>query len=333
VALVAVCFCWVAPGARSADSVGRPPGLTIYFHRSGEAAHVLSDGRYAFAAPANPSQPGVLFDDLHHRERTIAQHGCLVSGSEIFGGVLGFDCSRSEPDRARVLLIASREWRTVTVSPQIVSPCGSITYCDGGSQLVDTGSDWLEFSESTCPLGEHCSSRSVFQNIYTGRVLPDPAVQGGHEMANLDSPQLAEPVCPPLAVPRGFNIFTQPGPGILRFDGRFALASSPVPRGGSRTYLQECGTHLRQLLESANPDQATGPLAANLDAVVWQQTQLNLHVEFLPSLKRYLVRLPRGLQVISALALTATRLYVVSRSGKLWIAPFPAEPPSALRMP
>jgi hypothetical protein len=152
-------------------------------------------------------------------------------------------------------------------------------------------------------------------------------------MANLDSPQLSEPVCSPLAVPRGFNIFTQPGPGILRFDGRFALASSPGLRGGSQTYLQECGTHLHQLLESPNADQEAGPLAANLDAVVWQQTQLNLHVEFLPSLKRYLVRLPRGLQVISALALTATRLYVVSRSGKLWIAPFPAEPPSALRVP
>ena len=61
---------------------------------------------------------------------------------------------------------------------------------------------------------------------------------------------------------------------------------------------------------------------------MWQQNQLNLHVEFLPSLKRYLVRLPVGLDVISALALTATRLYVVSQSGKLWIAPFPAEAPS-----
>jgi hypothetical protein len=332
-ALVAVCLCWVAPGARSAVPVRPTPRLTISLQRSGEAAHVLSDGRYAFAAPANPAQPGVLFDDLHKRQRTIAQQGCLISGSEIFGGVLSFDCSSSEPGHVRVYLIASREWRQVTVSPQIVSPCGSIRYCDGGSELVDAGSDWLEFSDSTCPMGEHCSSRNIFQNIYTGHVLPDPAVQGGHKIANLDSPQLAEPVCSPPTVPRGFNIFTDPGPGILHLDGSFALASSPGPRGGSRTYLEECGTRLHELLETANADQQLGPLAANLHALVWQQTQLNLHVEFLPSFKRYLVRLPRGLQVISALALTATRLYVASQSGKLWVAPFPTGPPPALHAP
>jgi hypothetical protein len=225
VALLAVCLCWVAPGARSAVQVSRPPGLTISFHRSGEAAHVLSDGRYGFAAPANPAQPGVLFDDLHGRQRKITQRGCLVSGSEILGGVLGFDCSSSESGHARVYLIGSQGWRTVTVSSQIVSPCGSIPYCDGGSQLVDAGSDWLEFSESTCPMGEHCSSRNVFQNISTGRVLPDPSVQGGHKIANLDSPQLAEPVCSPLTVPRGFNIFSKAISYDFREDSRLSRLS------------------------------------------------------------------------------------------------------------
>jgi hypothetical protein len=230
-------WCWPAVGtARQAHHRTGAPVLSTVFRRYGTAAELLSDGRFAFAAPANVNEAGVLFDDRDHRQTKVAQDGCGVAGSEILGGVLAFDCWRSRESAPNVYEIAARRRRSVALNQSITDPCGIDSECENITAVANAGSDWLEFSESACPGDEHCTFWNAFENIQTGAVEPDPAVEGGHEMADLDSPQLAHPICSPLTVPEGFNIYTAPGPGELTFEGRFALATSPGPEGGSQVH-------------------------------------------------------------------------------------------------
>ncbi len=331
VALLGLSCSSAVAAAKSHYRRGRLTVLKTTFQQHGEAAALLSNQRYAFAAPTNLNEPGVLFDDLDHQRQSVSQNGCAVTGSQIFADVLAFDCWRSQRTAPELYLIASHTRRTVPLSPRITSPCAPASpFCDINSDLVDAGSEWLEFSEANCPMGEHCSVQSIFQNLQTGKVSSDPAVQGGHELADLDSPHLAYHICSPLTIPEGFNIYAAPGPGELRFEGRFALASSPGPKGGSQTYLEECGTHLHQLIEANNAAVNPGPIAFSPHAIVWQQGEQDLNLELLPSRRRFLLRLPRPVNpTASALALTDRHLYVLDQANKLWITPLPARRPRA----
>jgi hypothetical protein len=323
-------WCWPAAAtARQARQRTGAPVLNTVFRRSGTAAELLSDGRFAFAAPAAVNEAGVLFDDRAHRQTKVGQDGCVAAGSEIFGGVLAFDCWRSRESAPEVYVIASGRRRSVALSQSITDPCGLDSECENVTAVANAGSDWLEFSESACPGDEHCTFWNAFENIQTGAVEPDPAVEGGHEMADLDSPELAQPICSPLTVPEGFNIFTAPGPGELTFEGRFALATSPGPNGGSRTYLEQCGTRLHQLIESNGPATQASPVAASPHAIVWQQTPANLTLEFLPSRRRFAIKLPKTAgPIVTELALTDNHLYAIGQANTLWRAPFPGSRPS-----
>lgn len=115
------------------------------------------------------------------------------------------------------------------------------------------------------------------------------------------------------------------------FEGQFALSVGAGPHGGSQTYLERCGTHLHQLIESNDVGQAAaGPvaLAASPHAIVWQQTPGSLNLEFLPSRRRFRVRLPPAATAwVSELALTDNHLYVLDAANDLWITPLPTQPP------
>jgi len=331
-AIIATLGLWCWPGVATARGAHRRSGapiLSTVFRRYGTAAELLSDARLAFAAPANVNEAGVLFDDRDHRQIKVAQDGCGVAGSEIFGGVLAFDCWRSRESAPELYVIASRRRRTVALSPSITDPCGVAPACENVTAVANAGSDWLEFSESACPGDEHCSFWNVFENIQTGAVERDPAVEGGHEMADLDSPELAHPICPPLTVPEGFNIFTAPGPGELTFQGRFALATSPGPEGGSQTYLEHCDTRLHQLIESNGPATQASPIAASPHAIVWQQAPAKLTLEFLPSQRRFAINLPKTAgPIVGELALTDNHLYAIGQADTLWRATLPDGPQS-----
>lgn len=318
---------WSWPAVTSARGTRQrtgPPVLSTKFRAYGTAAELLSDGRFAFAAPANANEPGVLFDDRQRRQIKVAQDGCGVAGTEIFGGVLAFDCWRARQSAPQLYVISSRRRRTVALDPSITDPCGLDSECENITAVANAGSDWLQFSESACPGDEHCTFWNEFENIHTGAVEPDPAVEGGHEIADLDSPELAQPICSPLTIPEGFNIFTAPGPGELTFQGRFALATSPTPKGGSQTYLEECGTRLHQLIESTGPGAQTEPVASSPHAIVWQQTPAELTLEFLPSRRRFAIHLPNTVgPIVTELALTDNHLYATGRADTLWRAPSP----------
>jgi hypothetical protein len=284
------------------------------FTQRGTAFAVISDRRYAFAAPMIETAPGVLFDDLHHRRMTISGPACALAGGPIAGGVLPFNCSQSIVPAPELYVIASRRWRSVAANSSIAYPCGAGVACDTRYTLTGAGSRWLQFRQDQCPQGEHCGSVNVFENIQTGAVAQDPAVQGGNQLPNLDSPQLAQRICSPLTIPAGFNLYGAPGRGDLTIDGQFAVASTPGPRGGSRTYLERCGTHLHQLIASTNAAESPGPVAVAISphAIVWQQSPPDINVEFLPSRRRYRLRLPRTANpIVSELALTDNHLEVV----------------------
>ena len=171
----------VCASASAASHRGRRglPVLHLEFRQHGYAAKLLSNGRYAFAAPSNTAAPGILFDDLRHRERAVAQDGCGAAGSVIFGGVLAFDCWRSSRAAPEVYSIASGSRRAVPLDPSITDPCGSASECSSATAVQSAGSTWLAVSVSICPGGEHCASRTVFQNRFTGAVKQDPAVGRG----------------------------------------------------------------------------------------------------------------------------------------------------------
>lgn len=180
VALLGLSCSLAVAAAKSPDRRGRISVLKTTFRQHGEAAVLLSNQRYAFVAPANVNEPGVLFDDLDHQQQSVPQNGCGVTGSRIFGNVLAFDCWRAQRTAPELYLIASHTRRTVPLSPRITSPCAPASpFCDSNSYLMDAGSDWLKFSQANCPMGEHCSLQSIFQNIQTGMVSSDPAVQVG----------------------------------------------------------------------------------------------------------------------------------------------------------
>ncbi|MEO8969113.1 MAG: hypothetical protein ABI355_15855 [Solirubrobacteraceae bacterium] len=314
------------PGAMAQANVRpRTPLLPTTFRQHGSAGYLVSNQRYALAASAELSTPGVLFDDSKHQQVSVGQPGCVPSDSQIEGGVIVFRCVQSATAAPLLYRITTRTWRPVPVNPFISDPCSGAPYCGVALDPTAAGTDWIEFSRGACPGGEHCVFSNVFQNLQTGAVAQDPAVQGGNREADLNSPQLARRICRPLTVPKGFNIFAAPGPGDLRFEGAFALATSPGPQGGSETYLGRCGTHLHQLVMSNSSSTNPGPIAAAPHAIVWQQRELTL--EYLPSRRRFGLRLPRSVTAgPAALALTDSRLYAIDHTGKLWITPLPMLP-------
>jgi hypothetical protein len=302
----------------------------------GTAAGLLADDRYAFASSVTAYAPGVLFDDEQNRLETVGRPGCLSPGSQVFddhiiGGLLAFNCSGSAIPQPELYDIASRSWRSVPLSSSS-NPCGPNPICDVTTYVTSAGSRWLQIEQLDCPEGEHCSYNNVFQNIQTGVVAQNPAVPGGHRLANLNAAHLSQRVCSPITIPEGFNIFSAPGPGDLTFEGQFALASSPGPNDTFPTYLEKCGTHLHQLIQSPNGAQGIRPIASSPHAIAWQQTRSTLNVEFLPSRQRFVIDVPFTADPgISQLALTDNRLYVIDGSNKLWISPVPTTPPGTSR--
>lgn len=333
-AAVALLFAAAPAGAsapRSGGSRGGVPVLKVGFHAAGIASILITGQRYAFAAPVNLESSGTLFDDQTGRRLPIHLGGCAPAGSVIFGQVLAFDCWHPLQQPLRLYSITSATWQAITPGPDITACQAYMGVCPW--QLTAAGSSWLEINKSTCEMDDHCTFENLFQNIRTGDVVNDPAVQGGHQIGDVDAPQLVQRLCSPLTVPPGFNIFSAPGPGPIQLDGRFAIASRPGPQGGSEAYLEECGTHLLQLLAPYRPAEYASPVASNRHALVWQTRTDSLSVEFLPSRRRFLVPLPKAVQGYLQPALTDRRLYVLqggylNENERLWTASFPSKPPT-----
>jgi hypothetical protein len=186
-----------------------------------------------------------------------------------------------------------------------------------------------------CP-GNHCSSSPEFQNLHTGTVR-DKDPTGGSTILDLNSPSLSQRLCSPLRVPRYYDIFSGFGPGSMVPDGKFAIALGTDNSGIGLIYLERCGAHLHRLLTKAPYTGPPPPWAANGTSVVWQSARNELAGVFLPSLRRFTIRLPAaalptGCQApdlrtcFTEIALTAKHLYLLDAGDGLWTAKSPSAP-------
>ncbi|MGN6870147.1 MAG: hypothetical protein ACTHMY_17295 [Solirubrobacteraceae bacterium] len=193
--------------------------------------------------------------------------------------------------RGELYLPASDEWRAITVAAACRRVCVPLA----------VGTDWIEYDKRSRRRGD----RFIFQNIATGALLGDPT--NATTVADLDSPVLAQPVCPPLRVPRH---------GTLTLNGRFAVAA-----GATGTFIEKCGTHLRVPVSSENVAAAPG-------SFVWLTSATRpMSGVLLPSLKRFTVAAPTVHVYLVDVELSSRHIYVTVSTGgggaDVWSAPAP----------
>lgn len=168
--------------------------------------------------------------------------------------------------------------------------CITLTGC---VRLDGLGADWVSIEPPSAD-PEHSVQQYDYQNLLTGATSRDPS--NLHTTIDLNSPNLALKVCSPLSVPRddgnveGTEV---PGWGTVVFDGRFAIAT-----GRDGVYLERCGTRFRQFL-TFTAGSFCGhpgcPPAANAHAVVWQLAPGKLAGVLLPSLQKFVIRIPASI--------------------------------------
>jgi hypothetical protein len=135
---------------------------------------------------------------------------------------------------------------------------------------------------------EHCGILA-FQNLATGTVQTnDPSTAS--TALDLSSPTLTRKLCPDVTAPVQAPVSgDQAAPlarGLVTSDGRFQIVSDY-----DVSYLQECGTRLKQFLTYTCELYPCAP-AANSRAVIWQSKPGRLTGVLLPSLKRFDVDVP-----------------------------------------
>ncbi len=109
--------------------------LGTRFVRDGSAVRVIANERYAFAVPRGIARAGRLFTEGTRRVRTVAPDGCDPTGSEIFGGVLAFDCWSAMRSAPQIYSIATGMWRSVPLAAGVDPTCGDLDMC--GVALTD----------------------------------------------------------------------------------------------------------------------------------------------------------------------------------------------------
>ena len=320
VVLIAAAAVWVVPAAASAHRTARPAAaktlrLQPAFHRLGSAAYVITTGRFVFAASLffSTQALGVLIDEQTGKRTALSPPaGCvgptgpLPTGPEIMGGPwLLVDCSDALSSELKLYRLTSGTWSTVAPDPSIEQFCGApgMSTC----YPLAVGARWVQFDEACY----HCRDTDVFQNLQSGILRSDP--RNASTIVDLNSPALAKRVCRPLRVAPGGSLF---------FDGSFAIAGSL-----HGAYLERCGTRLHERVDPA------GTATANVHAIVWQSgnTRLvgphQLSGVFLPSRRRFVIRIPAFIDYPNQIVLSSRHLYVVDNNS-VWVATSPRPPRS-----
>ncbi len=198
--------------------------------------------------------------------------------------------------------LATGQWRTLATP----AACHHHVRTGPTCEPAAVGTDWIKYDESSVRLGD----RWLFQNVVTGAVRTDPT--NAHTLPDLDSPRLAEHVCPPLRVPSARS------GAALALDGRFGVLTTS--RG---LFLEHCATHMRQLLTDAAPWATAAP-----GEIMWISRPTGpLHGIFLPSRRAFTVTHPPGADAAD-MAISARHIYLIGQTRRgtprLWAAPLSA---------
>ncbi len=194
------------------------------------------------------------------------------------------------------------------------------------------GADWIRWDASCY----HCADTYLFQNIHTGNLRGDPA--NATTFTDLDSPALAHRTCSGVRLMHE-SLPNVPPWGPLTPYGQFALVIGGTGQIYPAVFLERCGTHMRRLLASPNPEVGDPPLASNSRMIVWRAVPGRLTGLFLPSLQTFTIPLPSAIvnsgspndNPVPALGLTSRALYV-NGAQALWRTVSPtALPPNTNR--
>jgi len=143
-------------------------------------------------------------------------------------------------------------------------------------------------------------------------------------------------VCRPLSVPAVSTAYDS-GWGSLSFDAGFAIAS-----GTGGAYLERCGSRLHEFLTFTAPASGDCPHLAcapvsNSREIIWQSASGRLSGIFLPNRQRFTIPVPENVDPLAGgfandhlytLALTSTRLYLLTPENGIWSTPAPPSPSS-----
>lgn len=259
---------------------------------------MATNGPYTVLWSGRRGEVGTFIDEQTGRRRRVTLPAGCRSGGRV-SPVLGDSWLLADCGHGRVDLYspAGHEWRAVTVAPA----CRNYKSKAGGCIPIAVGTDWIEYDKQSIRLGDSF----IFQNLATGAVRRDPT--NTTTLPDLDSPVLAQRVCPPLRVPPH---------GTLTFDGRFALAE-----GAAGTFIEKCGSHLHVAVSSDT-------VAAAPDSIVWSVSPTSAPSGvFLPSLRRFTIAPPPGHSFIVDVELGIRHIYITVATGgggaDVWSAPAP----------
>ena len=328
--VVCVLAVFVAAPLASATARKSSPGLSKVkwrlVVRSGlggaiGGAGVVANDRYAAFVHGSVYLPDqlTLIDEQTGSRRQLSGPDCASPVPMTFGGPwLMVTCPGVAGLAATYQLynLSDGSWAPFQISSQCRGFCGPVA----------VGRYWVKIvSDEGSPAG-YPFSDYYLQNIATGQFERDPATPGGTVFDDLSASSGSVPLCPPLQYP---SVFPREGPflGQLTFYGQFAmtfgqeLEGSPAYPGVETSSLRRCGSKLNLVISA---DGHT-PVASSR-AVVTTRDDITFHGLFLPSLRRFTIRLPLSLQGDpSLLAVTDRTIYIGTFYGpaQLWAATVP----------
>jgi hypothetical protein len=291
---VLTCLIALSTSAGARGSVVRVPLLRPRFSAL-PYSNATTVGRYTIFDTGTTGSATVVFDEHTNAWTTVVlPSDCRAPlSAAIAGGLWLLEyCTKSTVD---VYSLAANAWRTLAIPAVCLDT-------PGAECLPDTvGSDWIEYDESSVRLGDVF----VFQNITTGQVRANPA--NARTVPDVNSPELAEHLCPPVR---------RPAKGTITPDGQFAIATGPTG-----TFLEHCGTSLHLVLDNSPF------LTISARALFWLAGAHGpIDGMLLPSLRRFAIAGPPG-DLISV-SVSYQHLYVEASASpssltRVWSAPLP----------
>ncbi len=336
-----VAACASGPGFATAVPVGSVMLHPRWRLIASGVSQVAASDRYA--AFGSISGKATLINEPTGRRRQLPAPGCPYGlGMISFGGPwLMSTCGSSYGEGngykppAYLYSLSRRKWSSVRGSG-IENSCAPTDVADVTCTVIGIGARWIEFEHYELYLtGQPCppcssSTTYILQSLQdSNTTVEDSATPGGKIIADLSSRSGTRRLCWPLRVPPSGP--PPAGPGTLTFHGSFAIASGFDPEGHPYATLERCRSRLHIPL----PVAPTLPVASS-HAVIWQTADNELAGLYLPSLRRFTLRLPASSSPTRAVALSQRTLYILegqptSAGGQLRATMIPSAPTSPRR--
>jgi hypothetical protein len=325
----------IASGVTTGHAVARAarPPLTLpaRFTRVGSGELIGGERRSLVFNPQTST--GLLIDGTTGRRTRVSVPGC-AGPAAISATTIVFGCGTGAGASYQLYDIATGRLRPLELNSSLAPGCAPLT--PSCLQITGVGADWVSVL-APCDEDEQCAESYSLENLATGAVVPDPT--SATTAIDLDVASGGRRLCHPVTVPpNAQDIEGGRTPfGSVASAGRFQIATS-----NAGSFLDQCGVALHQFLTyTSYPGCAhqtcSPPVSPHM--IVWESKPGRLSGVFVPSLRRFTIAVPRGVdpqarqdQFVNGheygLALTAHSVYLAI-GRVVWTATVPASPPSA----